>query len=57
LHRDLGRVHRDGLDQYGFFLQVTGSRMVRANGIDAILRPGDLQFVDMAQEDRSIATD
>ena len=57
MHRDLGRVRRDGLDQYGFFIQVTGSRIVRANGIDAVLMPGDLQFVDMAQEDRVIATD
>ncbi len=57
LHRDLDRAHRDGLDQYGFFLQVTGSRLVRANGVDAVLLPGDLQFVDMAQEDRSVATD
>jgi AraC-like DNA-binding protein len=57
LHRDLGRVQRDGLDQYGFFLQVAGSRLVRANGVDSALMPGDLQFVDMAQEDCSIATD
>jgi len=57
LHRDLDRAHRDGLDQYGFFLQVTGSRLVQANEVDAVLLPGDLQFVDMAQEDRSVATD
>lgn len=57
MHRDLDRVHRDGLDQYGFFLQVTGSRITRVNGTDAILKPGDLQFVDMAQEDSSVASD
>jgi AraC-like DNA-binding protein len=56
-HRDPGRVRRDGLDQYGFFFQATGSRMVRANGIDRVLRPGDLQFVDMAQEDFTLAAD
>lgn len=56
-HRDLLHGRRDGHDQYGFFLQVTGSRQVRTNSTDVILLPGDLQFVDMAQEDRSIASD
>ncbi|HYI25996.1 MAG TPA: AraC family transcriptional regulator [Thermomicrobiales bacterium] len=57
MHRDQDRANRDGLDQYGFFLQVTGSRIVRVNDVDTILMPGDLQFVDMAQDDYSIATD
>ncbi len=57
MHRDLNRVHRDGLDQYGFFMQLTGTRITRVNDTDAILMPGDLQFVDMAQEDVSVAAD
>jgi AraC-like DNA-binding protein len=57
MHRDLDRVHRDGLDQYGFFLQITGSRIARVSGTDSLLMPGDLQFVDMAQEDSTVASD
>lgn len=54
--RDRDRVRLDGLDQIGFFLQVAGSRVVRANGREFVLWPGDVQVVDMAQEEETRVT-
>jgi AraC-like DNA-binding protein len=57
LDRNATCVRRDGIDQFGFFLQLTGSRAVRAGETETILRPGAVQFFDMAQEDCSIASE
>jgi len=57
LDRDTTCVRRDGLDHFGCFFQESGTRVVRTAGGESILGPGDLQFVDMAQEDCSIAPD
>jgi AraC-like DNA-binding protein len=51
------QLRRDDIDRYGLFLQVSGSRVVRTTGTEVVLRPGDLQVVDMAQEEDSLATD
>lgn len=51
------QLRRDDIDRYGLFLQVSGSRVVRANGSEFVLQPGDVQVVDMAQAEDSLATD
>ena len=53
--RDAAKVRHDQLDQYGLFAQGIGQRLSTAGGQERIIRPGEIQFFDMAQEEVSVA--
>ena len=55
--RDAAMVRQDQLDQYGVFAQGMGERLSTAGGQERLIRTGDIQFFDMAQEEVSVARD